>query len=77
MICTGCRRSFSLFAFLWIHWVQTGCCWTRQIWERVFRAHRNGTSGKRILHRAFPNLYKTKPMPPEVIAAKRAKAGEA
>lgn len=76
MICGGCKHPFSLIEFLRIHWLQTGCSWGREIWARVTRAHRNGTSGRRILSSAFPAIYKSKPMPEEVKAFWRArKAG--
>ncbi len=73
MICGGCRRPFSLFAFLRIHWLQSGCSWGREIWGRVTRAHRNGTSGRRILSAAFPAVYKTRPMPEYLIETWRAR----
>lgn len=74
MTCGTCKHPFSLMVFLRIHWIQTGCQKGREIWARVFRARRTGTSGRRILRAAYPNIYKTKPMPPEVIAARRASA---
>lgn len=68
MKCATCHTPFSFLIFLLIHWKQTGCQRRRPVWERVAEAKRRGTSGKRILHAAFPETYKTKPMPEEVKA---------
>lgn len=75
MICGSCKAPFTLMVFLETHWRQTGCQRSRPIWERVARAHANGTSGRRILHAAYPDLYKTKPMPEEVKELWRARRG--
>lgn len=73
MICGTCKQTFTLFVFASIHWRQTGCQRGRQVWERVLRAHANGTSGRRILHREYPHLYRTKPMPEDVKAMWKAR----
>lgn len=66
MICGTCGESFTLVVFAKNHWRETGCQRKRPVWQRVARAHANGTSGRRILHAEYPHLYKTKPMPEEV-----------
>lgn len=66
MLCGGCKHPFSRVVFLFIHWAQTHCSRTRDVWERVMIARRNGTSGRRILHEAFPDVYKSEPMPEEL-----------
>ncbi|HEV3027691.1 MAG TPA: hypothetical protein VG457_08975 [Planctomycetota bacterium] len=71
MTCSTCKHPFALLVFLRIHWIQTGCQKGRDIWKRVFEAKRRGTSGKRILRAAYPNVYKTKPMSPEWLARLR------
>lgn len=73
MICGTCGESFTLLVFAEIHWKKTGCQRGRPVWERVRRAHANGTSGRRILHAAYPHLYRTKPMPEELKERWRAK----
>jgi hypothetical protein len=73
MICGSCKASFALVAFLVVHWRQTGCQRKRPVWERVARAHAQGSSGRRILHREYPHLYKTKPMPEDVKAMWKAR----
>lgn len=73
MICGGCGHPFSLFRFMEIHWIQTGCNWGREIWRRVFASKREGHSGRRILSKAFPKLYPSEPMPEELVAYYRTK----
>lgn len=73
MIC-GCGASgFKQVADLQKHWKANGCQRGRPIWARVARAKKNGTSGKRILHRAFPDLYHVRPMPEHVVQGFREK----
>lgn len=72
MTCGTCKHPFSLMIFMRIHWLQTGCNKGRAIWERVFRAKRSGTSGRRILRAAYPHVYKSRPMSPERLAQLRA-----
>jgi len=73
MTCGSCGHSFSLFIFLRAHWFTAGCQKARTVWARVLEARRRGTSGRRILHQAYPHLYKSEPMPEEVKARFRAK----
>lgn len=73
MTCGGCKHSFSLFVFLKVHWLQSGCSWSMAIWERVLRSRREGHSGRRILRGAFPETYPSRPMPEAVKQAFRAR----
>jgi hypothetical protein len=66
MICGHCGQSFSLVAFLLIHWKQTGCHRGHNVWRRVLASKRAGHSGRRILHEAYPHIYPSEPMPEEL-----------
>jgi len=66
MICRCGRSGFQSISDLEAHWKTEGCNRGRAVWKRVVRARRNGTSGKRILHKAFPGTYKVEPMPQEL-----------
>lgn len=65
MICGACRTSFKKTESLRTHWEETGCMSGRPVWERFAEARKRGSSGRRILHEAFPNLYPSEPMSEE------------
>lgn len=66
MICRCGKSGFRSVLELEAHWKAEGCNRHRKVWKRVLRARKNGTKGRRILHRAFPELYRVRPMPEEV-----------
>lgn len=48
-----------------LHWKETGCMEHRRVWEKFMEARRRGSSGRRILHEAFPDLWPSEPMSEE------------
>jgi hypothetical protein len=66
MRCGTCSISIPDVGALLKHWKETGCEWNRSVWERVVESKKHGHSGRRILSEAYPNLYKSEPMPEDV-----------
>jgi pentatricopeptide repeat protein len=72
MICGYCREfRTKRVEELFLHLKTAGCHQDRRVWERVLEAHKRGTSGRRILSEAFPDLYPSTPMPEETKAKLR------
>jgi hypothetical protein len=66
MICGHCKEfRTGRVANLLAHIKKTGCDQDRPVWARVLEAHKRGTSGRRILSEAYPNLYPSRPMDEE------------
>lgn len=65
MRCGSCAIPFKKIVDLEIHWKTTGCMQYRHVWERFMEARRRGSSGRRILHEAFPDLWPSEPMDEE------------
>ncbi len=68
MKCGHCGAGVAGVGALLRHWRIARCAWRRDIWERVVHARRRGTSGRRILRSAFPQLYPARPMPEDLKA---------
>ena len=71
MICGNCKeyrtkRSEELLAH-----IKAGCVRDRIVWSKVLEAHKRGTSGRRILSEAYPELYPSTPMSEETKAKLR------
>jgi hypothetical protein len=62
MRCGHCGSAADGSAALFLHWKSTGCHRGRPVWARVIEARRRGSSGRRILHEAYPDLYPSRPM---------------
>jgi hypothetical protein len=66
MVCGHCSRfRSSTVRELLVHIKTTGCDQGRPTWARVLEAHRRGSSGRRILSEAYPDLYPSTPMSEE------------
>lgn len=65
MICGTCKKPMKTIRTWKKHLAETGCAWRRDVWVRVLAAHQRGSSGRRILSDAFPDLYKRVPMSEE------------
>lgn len=66
MICAHCKTYRPKTAALMLdHWNRDGCIWGRPLWKRVLQARRDGHSGRRLLHAAFPDLWPSVPMDEE------------
>lgn len=58
------------------HIKATGCSNGRPVWARVVEARKRGSSGRRILAEAYPDIYKSEPMTEEAKARLREIAEE-
>lgn len=66
MTCGHCRGfSTDRVEVLEVHWRVTGCPWGRPVWVRYVKSRRAGRSGRRILHDAWPDAWKSDPMDDE------------
>ena len=64
-LCGYCKRPFSSIRGLLQHWKMKKCPQWQFVWEKVMNSRKRGHSGRRILSKAFPHLYPTKPMSEE------------
>lgn len=72
MKCGYCKEKMPNTKTLFEHWKKVGCDKDRPIWEKVIESKKNGHSGRRILHEAYPDLYPSEPMSEETKEALRA-----
>lgn len=64
-LCGYCRKAFGSVKGLFQHWRLKKCPQWQFVWEKVVSSRKRGHSGRRILAKAFPHLYKSKPMSDE------------
>ena len=65
MRCGYCHKSLGSVKGLYQHWKLKKCPQWQFVWEKVMIARKRGHSGRRILSKAFPHLYPSKPMSEE------------
>lgn len=72
MLCGYCKEKVPNTTALFEHWKKVGCLNDRPVWVKVVESKRQGHSGRKILHEAYPDLYPSEPMTEETKEALRA-----